>query len=583
MRRYWVLILLCAAGAGFAGSLAAKTQPVTYTASAKVLLRPTLGNPLGPDTDSSGQQVTIAMETEATLVDSNSVATTSNKDLTAKWTAGSGQVKATVPPNTQILLITFSAPRAKDAQAGAQAVAKGYLTYRQGQSVTTEKSRTSALGKQKSLVSAKLAQAAEDQDSEDSTTAANAQRQVQLLTDQLVSLEDTLSTLQATDTAPGSVLSPAQLPGRAGGIDARIIIGAGAALGLGLGLVLAIARTRADKRLRRSALVVGDVPVLAVLGPRRRLLLRLLPGPLVRRLPRRLGRPADGSGRGLRSSYQRLRTGVLAAASSSSTIAVSDIGQTGTVGDVVQELGASFVRAGYRVVVVIAGPDEVATQIFEVAGLVGLSDALPTADPVVPLLVERAGLRVLPPGADIDERQERLSGGRFVEILDELSAQADYVLVVAPLATSPSGVAVGRVTSGMLLVGRELRTTSTDVDDVVERAELVGAHVIGLALRAKGHPAAPDPAAAGPAAPDPAAAGPAAPDPAAAGPAAPDESGQARSDQVRPPQPGWSDPPRKRRPVRADLLPGPEKGDQPAASDPDQRAGSPAAATRPGA
>jgi polysaccharide biosynthesis transport protein len=628
LRRYWVLILLCAAGLGFVGSLAAKAQPVSYTASAKVLLRPTLGNPLGSDTGASGQQVTIAMETEATLVDSNSVATISNKRLTAKWTAGSGRVKATVPPNTQILLITFSAAKAKDAQAGAQAVATGYLTYRQDQSAVTEKSRTTALGKQISSASDKLDEAAKDQASTDTTTAANAQRQVQLLTDQLVSLQDALSKLQATDTAPGSVLSPAQLPGKAGGIDARIIIGAAAGLGLGLGLVLAIARTRADKRLRRSVLVVGNVPVLSVLGPRRGLLGRLLSGRLLRRLPRR--RP-ERPGRGLRSSYQRLRTGVLAAASSSSTVAVSDTGQTGTVGDVVQELGGSFVRAGYRVVVVIAGPDEVATRIFEVADLPGLSDLLPAEDPVSPLLVERDGLRVLPPGADIDERQERLSGSRFVDILTELSAEADYVLVVAPVATSPSGIAVGRVASGMLLVGRELRTTSTDVEDVVDRAELVGAHVIGLALRAKGYPAVPgiEPPAdlagpgqgsgdGGPAVASPEAAGSgrsgsgdaalgdagagapssaarsgatrsagAGPGPVSSGKvdSGPVSSGKAESDRSAA---GRGNQERAGgRPVRADLLPGADDQDRAAAAERDQRSAAgrqqPAAATRPGA
>jgi hypothetical protein len=38
----------------------------------------------------------------------------------------------------------------------------------------------------------------------------------------------------------------------------------------------------------------------------------------------------------------------------------------------------------------------------------------------------------------------------------------------------------------MVLVGRELRTTSVDVEDATDRAELVGAHVIGLVLRTRG-------------------------------------------------------------------------------------------------
>ena len=90
-------------------------------------------------------------------------------------------------------------------------------------------------------------------------------------------------------------------------------------------------------------------------------------------------------------------------------------------------------------------------------------------------MVEWRGLEVLPLGRDIDDLPELLSGDRFVRLLDELSVGVDYLLVSAPSAPSPAGVAVGRVTSGVLLVGRELSTTAGEIDDVAERAELVGA------------------------------------------------------------------------------------------------------------
>jgi succinoglycan biosynthesis transport protein ExoP len=470
LRRYWAVLLVCAVGLAIAGGLFASTRPTSYVASARVLLRPTIGNPLGPDNATSGQQVTIAMQTEATLVDSDPVAALSNASLTNKWKPGGGTVHASVPPNTQVLLITFKARSARAAQAGAQSVADNYLAYRKAQSAATVKARSDVLTKQVATVTTKLTAAEKAQTSTSTTASTNAARQIQLLTSQLVSLQDTLSGLQGTDTAPGSVLSPATLPSKAAGIGPQVIIAVGALLGLLAGLVLAIALTRSDKRVRRSAVMVEDVPVLSVLGARRRLF---------------AGRSSDHPQRGLRSSYQRLRIGALAAVPPSSSIALSALGENDHVGDVAAELGSSFTRAGYHVVIVLATPEQTALDVLDVNDEAGLSDVLAGAANATDVLLDRGGVQVLAPGQDIEEVQERLSGDRFKAVLRELAETCDYVLVVGPLATTPSGVAVGRASTAMLLVGREMRTTSIDVEDATDRAELVGAHVIGLVLRSR--------------------------------------------------------------------------------------------------
>jgi succinoglycan biosynthesis transport protein ExoP len=463
-------MLVCAVGGGLAAGLFASTKPASFVASARVLLRPTLGNPLAPDNASSGQQVTIAMQTEATLVDSDPVATLSNAKLATKWTPGGGTVHASVPPNTQVLLMTFKAGSARAAQAGAQSVADSYLEYRKAQSAATVKARTDVLTKQVAAATTKLTAAEKAQTSTSTSTASNATRQIQLLTGQLVSLQDTLSQLQGTDTAPGSVLSPATLPGKASGIGTQVIAGVGAILGLLAGLVLAVALTRSDKRVRRSAVMVEDVPVLSVLGARRRLF---------------AGRSSDHPQRGLRSSYQRLRIGALAAVPPSSSITLSALAENDEVGDIAAELGSSFTRAGYRVVVVVATAEHLATSALDVSDEPGLSDVLAGAADTHEVLLDRAGVQVMAPGRDIEEVQERLSGDRFKSVLRDLAETCDYVLVIGPHATTPSGVAVGRASTAMLLVGRELRTTSIDVEDATDRAELVGAHVIGLVLRSR--------------------------------------------------------------------------------------------------
>ncbi|MGL5858106.1 MAG: hypothetical protein ACRC35_06820 [Angustibacter sp.] len=479
LQRYWALILVCVVGLSAAAWVAAKAQPESYRGSAKILLLPTLGNPLGLETGDSGQQVTIAMETEATLVDSAAVAAISNAKLTPDWQAGTGVVKAAVPPNTQIVEISFTASTAIAAQAGAQSVATSYLTYRQQRSDATEESRSKELRAQFASVSKRLEEVTAEVDQERAAaeasgvppTSSRASRQQQLLTDQYSSLSEQLSQLRAGDNNPGSVLSPAQLPRQAEGLDWRLVTGVGGLLGLALGLVLAITLTRADKRVRRSDVVAGDVPVLAVLGGGRRW----------------WQRSVDPTGRLLRAAHQRLRTGILAAVPPSSTVAVTLAEGRGAVGDVVQELAGSFRRAGYRVVVVIADAEGDAAGLFTVEAGAGLSDVLTSQQPAQPLLVDRDGVWVLPPGADLEDRHELLSGDRFATMLRELASACDYVLVVAPVATSPAGMAVARLATGTVLVGQEMSTTSVDVEDVLDRAELVGARIIGLALRPRGH------------------------------------------------------------------------------------------------
>lgn len=471
LRRYWALILLCAVVFGAAAGVFAAGRSSSYVASARVLLRPTVGNPFSPDSMTSSTQVTIAIETEATVVDSQAVANLSNKTLKRHWTPGSGTVAATVPSNTQVLVITFKAPSAQQAQAGAQSVAKSFLAYRQGQSLATIHASSAVLNRDIARLTGKLA-AAEGQTNHraSSTGPSNSTPQVQLMTSQLVSLRDTLSQLQASDTSPGAITSNAKLPNRAAGVSAAILIGIGALVGLLVGLVLAIVLTRRDKRLRRSATVVHDIPVLAVIGGG---------GATLR------GRGANRDQHGSALAYQRLRLGVLAACSAGSSIAVSGLSHRDEVGDVAGELAASFRRAAYRVVLVIAASDTAASSSAGDAGEPGLSDVLLGVCGWREALVERDGIEVLPPGREVDAVQERFSGDRFRALLGELAASYDYVFVVAPPTTTPAGVAVARAAHATLLVGRELRTTSVDVEDAAEQAELVGARVIGLTLRAR--------------------------------------------------------------------------------------------------
>ena len=131
-RRFVLIVVVVALVTAAIGAYVMHLAP-SYAASAKVLIRPIPGNALSLDSSKNGQQVTVAMETEAGLVNSPKVAALVSKALHATVTAGSPAVSATVPPNTQIVEIQYTAHSARAAQEGAQAYADAFLVFRAGE------------------------------------------------------------------------------------------------------------------------------------------------------------------------------------------------------------------------------------------------------------------------------------------------------------------------------------------------------------------------------------------------------------------------------------------------------------------
>jgi Mrp family chromosome partitioning ATPase len=459
-RRYWALILLCALALAAAGYAFASRQQNSYVSSTRVLLRPTVGNSFNPDSTTSATQIAVAMDTEATLVDSKAVAALSNPTLRPRWVPGSGTVTATVPSNTQTLKITFKASSARHARAGARSVASSYLTWRHNQSRASIAASAKVLHSQIAALSAKLTAALRH--SAKATTSTVIQ-QIQVMTGQLVSLKNTLSQLQATDIAPGSIISRATLPSKAAGVGSAVIIGAGAVLGLLLGILLAVARTRGDKRVRRTSTAVGNAPVLAVLAGRR---------------PRSSRRGVD---RDARVAYQGLRLSVLAAVPPGNAVAFSALSEHIDVGEIATELALSFNRAAYRVTVVMAADSAAG----DLSGKPGLSELLAGAAAARDVLLTRDGVQILPPGHNLDGIQERLSSASFTAVLSQLASNCDYVIVVAPPTTTPTGLAVAHAAKAAILVGEERRTTSVQIQEFIERAEFLGVRIVGVVLRTR--------------------------------------------------------------------------------------------------
>lgn len=464
VRRRWALVLVVMLVLAAAVGAYAMSRPTTYASTAKVLMRPVPGNALSPNL-SNGQQVVIAVQTESTLVNSPGVAKLVSDKLHRTVHAGSPSVKATVPPNTQVVEIEYTDKSAAAAQAGADAYAESFLEYRTAQATSAQSYQLSSLKDQAKAVEDNLKKATKAAAGDQSL--ADAAAQVQVYATRLASLQESIGQLQSGKVDAGTVITPAPLPGSPTGIAPAVYIVAAALLGLGLGLAGAIALERKDNRVRSSVEpVIAGRPVLA-------------------RLPRGArGASAEvalsAADDSVRNAYRVARVGITANLRRGSVMVVSAVREEDSSPTVATNLACSLSDAGHRVVLVDAALG--GYGVAEVLGVTGgprLHEALVDPGVAVALLGQDKGLGVLSAGPPSRETRELLGGTRFVSLLEALREGCDYVVVHAAPALSADGDAVAVAGDGVVHVITDLRTTHEQVDRAVARAESLGVEVLG--------------------------------------------------------------------------------------------------------
>ena len=465
LRRNALIILVVTVGLGLLAYTFANSRPVSYEGKVRVLLNPTPGNPYSPDAGASGPQVTIAMTTEASIVDSAAVAKLANAKISPAWVPGTGTVTAVVPPNTQIVAITFRAPTAAAAQANAQLVADAFLEYRKGQTAATQKTRLDILTKQAATVQAALTKASAAAGG--TSPSPVAVQQVQLLANQLATLQTSIGDLQAAGTIPGSVVAAAALPTAPSSLDPRLIAAGGGLAGLVLGLLFALLRQRADKRIRGEQLGrIGGVPILG--GTDHSGVLAAVRGPNLRQ--------QDAVNR-------LLRTAILAGLPAPSAVGISPLTTRVPAGTLTLEVAQLIAEAGYRVIVVDASPLATISRQTGLAGHNGLAQLL-LGDPeaLVSSLQVVGNVNVLPTGGELAPVQELLAGQRFAALVEAALRDHDYVFVATGAASTPDAMGVDRVVGHLVLVGEDSRTTTRDVEEASLRARQAKVGILGLAL-----------------------------------------------------------------------------------------------------
>ena len=339
LRRQWLPVLLCLI-LGVGAALAyVQWAPKEYRSQTSVLVTPT--TPVTTTDRSSG----INLDTEAQLVTSTETVAAAGELLADDGVSLDDlaeRVNVTVPPNTEILDITFAGNTAEQAQQGARAFAQAYLDQREDTAQDALQAEDDALQARYDAVKEQLDEALRAGASltSGSPEAARNERTVQALNDQLANITSTQNRIRSETVTPGRVVTEPRLPSSPSSPDLFIALGAGILLGLVVGAGIAALRHRADDLIRSPEDLYRrtGLPVRAMLST------RLHDGEVS------VLQPLSADGRG----YARLRNLVTTSLEESNRRVVLVAGVRRGGGQVAANLAASLARAGEDVVLVCA-------------------------------------------------------------------------------------------------------------------------------------------------------------------------------------------------------------------------------------
>ncbi|MFC6082393.1 YveK family protein [Sphaerisporangium aureirubrum] len=248
------------------GGFALAATPPSYVATAEVLVSPTgVQDQTNPTTPR--QREPLNLDTEAQVARSAVVAARAARLLKSDDpTALRERVAVSVPPNSAVLTVAFTAADPVSAASGAQAFAKAYLAQR-------DAAATQALGAQVKVLAAKLREANAALSATigglprlaaGSADRAIAVHRQNVLNRQILTLTTRYDALRTIAVTPGMVITDARPPVAPATPSPPLYFGSGLFLGLLAGVGIALVRDRYDTRLRTAADVerLTGLPVL---------------------------------------------------------------------------------------------------------------------------------------------------------------------------------------------------------------------------------------------------------------------------------------------------------------------------------
>ena len=504
VRRRWVLVL----AATLVGAIAAAGYAVTsghkYAATSQVVVA---GLALAPSTASSTSQASspVNMSTEQAIAQSPPIVARAAKILglpAATLQAEAPKhlsiaVPATTLTTSNVLQITWTASKPRAAQAGANAFATAYLSYRHGALAAQIARLLTRDERQLTGIQDKIAQLTGQVSKTQSGTPARARVYFQLtqLHQQSTSISSSLASLDNYNVSGGTLIGAA-LPTAKSGLSHKTIAALGVLLGLLIGIVLAFIRGAFDDHVREPAQLERSLgaPTLAVLPPtdngrgHRGNRAGRRPAPPLAMAESPDSRAADAV-RALRATLA-----VVAAQRNLRTILVVAADTNVSSSHIAADVGLALAESGRRVLLVAADiRGSALPQIFGLQNKVGLTDLLDGGgDPEILIRHPEQASGAKLPGL-ITQQLAVLSNGTLMmhalSVLDSsamaglLNAQReayDFVLLDAAPATVAADVfAMAGHVDGVIVVARMARTRGRTVQELRRRLNQVQALVIG--------------------------------------------------------------------------------------------------------
>jgi capsular polysaccharide biosynthesis protein len=485
LRRSALLIVVLALTGTALGIAAGLRRAEDHTARASILVSPLDGNPFYPS--GRGDDL-INLETEAQLVRSDAVARATAERIGDPADPGDmlSGLEVSVPANTQILNIAYTAGSDAVAVRRAQGFAEAYLDFRKARSEEVTRAKTERIQSQINTQNKALSDLVSRANTETNPARKSLlNEQIDGVTSQVGQLQAQLAELQTGSVDPGQVITPAAVVSRSALTALLTYALAGGLIGLLLALAIVVVRARAENRIHHADDIepsglplLGSVSMDEVLDTNEGLVLldtgeSLQIGPGLqslrvavlssdRRRPLRLLYSAADEG----PSHPRTALG-LAYAAAASNIRTVLVDAPGAGGQITAFLGLES-RAGFT--------DVLAEDVKVEPTLVPITDHL----------------SVLPCGKPDPRADDLLTGPGVRTVFDALADEFDIVVVASGPRSTPQAQALAMVTDATVVEAVEGQSRLGDLvalaDDPNASPTILGVVFVGRARsRARRH------------------------------------------------------------------------------------------------
>jgi non-specific protein-tyrosine kinase len=485
VRKWLWLIVLATAVAALASFIATRQQPPIYSSKTTLIVGSTIENPNPSGNDIwLGQQLA---QTYAELAKRDVIKRSAMEALGLSWLP---QYSVTLVPNTQLLEINVVDASPERAQAVAQEVARQLIEQSPSAPELEQRDRQVFVNKQLQELEANIdATRARVEELQGQLANMFSARQIADTQTQIAALEQKQAGYQANYASLLSfvsggansirVVEPASLPTAPIGPNKSLTILLAAAIGMLLALGAAFLLDYLDDTIKTPEDVQAATH-LATLG-----VIARIEGETAAEKLVTFSQPKSPNA----EAYRILRTNLLFSAVDNPprTLLVTSSSPSEGKSTTLANLGVVMAQQGQRVVLVDSDLRRPTLhRLFQAPNATGLTSALlheqPSAVPFLqPTKVENLSLLTtgpLPPNP-----AELLGSARFGELLRDLQAHADVILLDSPPALAVTDAPVlARQVDGVLLVVDAGATRRQWAANAQETLSKVGAKVLGVGL-----------------------------------------------------------------------------------------------------